>query len=190
MKLGMKPLLATMVLVAGCSTSSPTPQIVYVTPVPTTYPAQVGVPSSNPVPVVVVPTPTPDPAAEKAAAAKVYAAIASKYNKANNALNRGCGKHFVNLKSARACEAKYATANHTFYVAVAAMVVPPDVAADQKALVKASSAEWVDNKIAASARTISDWNAALTAIDKSSTTSSKAANIFRLDLGLPPVPIY
>ncbi|HVA86555.1 MAG TPA: hypothetical protein VNF73_09600 [Candidatus Saccharimonadales bacterium] len=133
--------------------------------------------------------PSPDPVALKAAAAKSYLAIATSYNKTIDLLNKGCGNEYLSLAGARACSAKYAVAEHVFYVAVNALTVPVEAASDQRALVHASSAVYIDERLEATAPTIAAWDADNQVSSKASTASSIAANNFRLDLGLPPVPI-
>jgi hypothetical protein len=132
---------------------------------------------------------TLDPAALKAAAAKAYLTIAATYNKAIDAANKVCAK-VSNNASARSCGAHSAAAELAFYTAVNALVFPPDAVADQRALVRGSSAEYVYFRQMAVAKTAADFNAAERRASQAANTSAVAANTVRLDLGLPPVPVH
>jgi hypothetical protein len=135
------------------------------------------------------PASTPDPAAVKAAAATAYLAIATRYNASSDAINKTCGAVTTTFKAARACASRAATAEYAFYTAANRLQVPGPMLSDQRALIRAASAEYVLVKSQAVAKTVADFNALSAPLDRATKASESAANTFRLDLGLPPVPI-
>ena len=176
------PIVGFALLIAGCGVS--TPSIQGQTPVitsETSAPASLSPASSAPVA-------TADPATIKKVAAKAYLAIATLYNKTSNTISKTCGNSLT-LKQAKACAAKYAKAEYAFYTAVNRLKVPATMLADQKALIRASSAEYILSKSESVAKTLAQYNANVAPLDRAITVAETAANTFRLDLGLPPVPL-
>lgn len=177
-----------MILV-GCGESRATP---------TASPVADTVPSSSPgltataePTVAATPLPTPaatlDPEAVRKAAGAAYLAAVAPYNKAIKTLYRE-NRNKTSLKASRTYCTKLADSERTWLLALQKIVVPADTTADVKALIRLSAADEAHLRSCAKSRSFADWNTAWDRAEKAFSKAVEAANLVRLDLGLPPVP--
>ena len=132
-------------------------------------------------------TPTLDPAGLKAAAAKAYLAAVNPANKANDALFKKY-KNVTSLAGNRTYCAKLAAVEHTELLALQAIAYPADTAADARLLIRAAAAVEADMRSCAKATNWASWNNSWNLGGKAGDRAHEAANLVRLDLGLPSVP--
>jgi hypothetical protein len=176
-------IILAAVLVVGCgSQASP------VTPSVSSLIGDSATPAlATSVPSVSAPTasPSPDPEAIRKAAAVAYAGAAAKANADFAALD----KKYRTLKTLKIAHAYWKAAGAItgrFIAAVKGIAVPTDTAADLHALVArdaASQASEIEQSMVSSA----DYNDAYKVWTARARASTAAANLVRVDLGLPPV---
>lgn len=108
-----------------------------------------------------------------------------------NAARDALYKKYKNARSLtvlRTYCAKLAKVEGTEAHALNAIVYPVDTAGDAKALVRADAAAEADLRSCAVARTTADWNSSWSLTIHANDRAHEAANLVRLDLGLPAVP--
>jgi hypothetical protein len=179
--------LVFAVLLAGCAVAAapaaqPTQQVVSVSPAPF---ASVMAPAS----VAPAASPSTPPTQDeiRLVAGKAYLAPVTPANKAFTALWK-IYKNKTSLKANRQYCTKLATVMRAELLALQAIEYPEDTTADAKALIRADAASEADLRTCAKASNFTAWNRAMSLADKASDRAHEAANLIRLDLGLPPVP--
>lgn len=177
--------VATLTLVlTGCGAAAvgPTPEVIYVTPEPEV--------SGSPSPAAVATSPSPaaTPSQEemRSAAAKGYLAAVGPANKAADALWKQY-KNKTSLKAWRQYCTKLAAVVHTELEGLQAIKYPADTASDAKILIRAMAGWGAQLRACSNAPNWAAWNRAKNSADKANSRAFEAANLVRLDLGLPPV---
>lgn len=120
-------------------------------------------------------------------AAKAHLALVTKYNKLFENLYKAYNNK-VTLKAHREYCSKMAVVTHSQLLALKKVVYPDDTLADIKAMIKAIAAAEANLKTCAIAPNIAAWNRAWSLVEKAQDRAHEAANLVRLDLGLPSVP--
>jgi hypothetical protein len=163
---------AVLAVVAACGSGSPSPTPPAVTAPPTLASA----------------SPAPSPTVTAESAARAYLSLADAANKADTANAKRC-KGNLTLAPFRACYQRDAQTEYTFYTKLNSMAVPAQFEADKRALVKASSNEYVYDRELATVKSFSGISSLQAKLNAAVTATAQAANTLRLDLGLPPVPL-
>ena len=188
------------ILLAGCgnteapaaaaSVAAPTPQIIYVTPAPEAVTsASPTAPEPSPSPTVApAATPAPAPTQDelRVTAGKAYLAAVKPANKAADRLWKQY-KNKNSLSANRKYCAKIAVVDRTELLRLNAIDYPKDTVADVKNLIRHLAAEEAEFRSCAKARSLLNWYREWNLADKANTKGHEAANLVRLDLGLPPV---
>jgi hypothetical protein len=180
-------ILVFAILLAGCAATpataaQPTQPVATVSQAPSSSigPPVSLVPSANP-----SSTPTQDDI--RLDAGKAYLAAVTPANKAFIALYK-LYKGKTSLKANRQYCAKLATVTRTELLALQAIEYPTDTSADAKVLIRADAAIEADLRTCAKASNFTVLNHYWSLAIKTNDRAHEAANLVRLDLGLPSVP--
>ena len=173
-------------VLAGCG-QTPSPTATQ-TPTPPVNPSTATIATGTPTPSALVPTPSPSPNPEvvRAAAAKAYLSAANLANKAQ-AANLKKYPTFGTLAKSRAYYKADEKIVGKFIAAIKAITFPADMAGDVHTLISREAAFQALDAEGAAAKT---WTQVYS-VDASEKTAGRAAtaaaNLIRVDLGLPPV---
>jgi hypothetical protein len=132
------------------------------------------------------PSPSLPPTQEqiRLAARQAYLNAVTPANKARLTLYRQY-KNATSLKSLKAYCGKLADASRLELAALNMIVYPDDTKADAKVLIRLDAAIEVDLRSCSKSTSMADWNHWYSIATKANERGAEAANLVRLDLGLP-----
>jgi hypothetical protein len=121
------------------------------------------------------------------AAAAAYLAAVNPYNKTLARLNKKY-ENKTSLKARREFCAKLADNARTWLEALQAITYPDDTQGDARRLIRFVAAAEANLRSCAKAKSFARWAETIGLAEKASDRAHEAANLVRLDLGLPSVP--
>lgn len=130
---------------------------------------------------------TPSQDAIRKAAATAYLAAVKPYNSSIDTLYKQY-RYKTSLAANKQYCAKLATVTHAESVALNVIVYPTDTAGDAKVVSRSDASAEADLRSCAIAASIADWNRFWNLSSITNQHGHEAANLVRLDLGLPSVP--
>jgi hypothetical protein len=155
---------------------------------PTAAPVSTTPPTAAP---TVAPSATPVPPTQeeiRTAAAAAYLAAVKPYNRTNDRLWKQY-KNKTSLKALRTYCSKKDVNLRTWIEKLQGITMPDDTRADAKQLIRWAAAEDVGLRQCAAAKTWAEWDRGWARFDRNADRATEYANLVRLDLGLPPVPV-
>lgn len=185
-------LLLTVAFIAGCGSplAPSSPPASPAAPVASTGPGSsneptLTVPASSE---VAAASPTPVGPMTVEYAAKVYLAVATRYNKLSNAAYDKLSND-PTLAQWQTYYETYAEISRDFADRLRSRIWPPEAAADMKLLLRKNAEVALLALELSKADTVADFNHLYSTYEKLALQASGLANAVRTDLGLDPVPV-